>query len=138
MNEMHPELIETRSATLERVAGNVIELRFKPDVKLDVEGVTEVVIAKRRMCHNEEFDILVVFPPELDFELSVLGVAHDQAAGGCGLARRLALAANSTFNERLANIYFRYHPREQETAVFLEEADARKWLTEALPQPSLS
>lgn len=136
LNE-RPRLIETRAATLERVA-DVVEVRFKPDVKLDLAGLGEVVHAKRALCHTEELDVLAVLPYELDFDLNVLSVDHHLLNGGCGLARRLALAAQSPFNERLATIYFRYHPREHETAVFLGEADARKWLTGGIPQPSLS
>lgn len=50
----------------------------------------------------------------------------------------MAFAAQSPFNERMANIFFRYHPQPHPTAVFLEVADARTWLTTAAPQPSLS
>jgi hypothetical protein len=56
----------------------------------------------------------------------------------CGHSRRLAFAAQSPFNERMANFFFRYHPQPHPTAVFLEVADARTWLTTAAPQPSLS
>ncbi len=137
MSNERPRMIETRAARLERVAG-VVEVRFKPDVRLDLSALGEVVHAKRVLCSTEELDVLAVLPPEVDFELSVLSVDHHALNGGCGLARRLALAAQSPFNERLATIYFRYHPREQSTAVFLEEADARKWLTEGVAQPSVS
>ncbi len=129
MNNAHPQLIDTRSATIELVESGMVEIRFKPDVKLDLEGMGEVVRAKRALCHSEERDVLAILPHDVDFELNVLSVDHHLVNGGCGLARRLALAAQSPFNERLANIYFRYHPRENETAVFLEETDARKWLT---------
>ncbi|MEO8589628.1 MAG: hypothetical protein ABI432_09680 [Flavobacteriales bacterium] len=138
MNGGHPQLIETRTATVERVAPNLIELRFKPDVKLDVAGLGEVVHAKRTICRGEEMDVLAILPPDVDFELNVLQADLHAENNGCGLARRLALAAQSTFNERLASIYFRYHPRKYATAVFIAEADAREWLASKLPQPSLS
>jgi len=138
MNERHPQLIETRSATLERISKDMIELRFKPDVKLDVEGLGEIVHAKQLLCNNEEMDILAILPADVDFELNVLQVDHHTENGGCGFAKRLAFAAQSQLNERLANIYFRYHPRQHATAVFLGEADAREWLARKLPPPSLS
>ncbi|HRD52392.1 MAG TPA: hypothetical protein PKY96_07060 [Flavobacteriales bacterium] len=134
----HPQLIETRLATLERTGGRMVEVRIKPDVKLDAEGVGEIVRAKRELCVAQESDILMVVPPDVDFDLNVLALDHHALNGGCGLARRLAFAAQSAFNERLARIYFRYHPRDGETAVFVEEADARAWLTQSMPQPSLS
>ncbi len=134
----HPQLIETKAAVLERTGARMVEVRFKPDVKLDAEGLGEIVHAKQELCATEEADILVLLPQELDFDLNVLAIDHREVNRGCGLSRRLALAASSPFNERLASIYFRYHPREEETAVFIDEADARAWLTQAMPQPSLS
>lgn len=121
-----PRMIETRAATLERMDGNLVEVRFKPEVKLDLAGLAEVVHAKRVLCHTEEMDVLAVLPPEVDLDLNLLSVDHDVINGGCGLARRSALVAQSPFNERLATIYFRYHPREHATHAFLEEADARE------------
>lgn len=134
----HPLLIETSQAVLERTGVRMVEVRFKPDVKLDAAGLGEVVLAKQALCATAEADILLVLPPELDFELSALSLDHHALHGGCGRSKRLAVAASSAFNERLASIYFRYHPRPEETAVFQHEEDARRWLMQGLPQPSLS
>ncbi|HMQ75623.1 MAG TPA: hypothetical protein PKE21_04610 [Flavobacteriales bacterium] len=126
MNE-HPSLIDTATATVERVSAALIEVRFKPDVKLDVEGIGEVVNAKRTLCGADSPDVLAVMPPEVDFELNVLNVDHSKANGGCP-TRRLAFAGQSPLNERLANLYFSYFPRHSETRVFHDEREARLWL----------
>ncbi|MBL7940268.1 MAG: hypothetical protein JNL43_12975 [Flavobacteriales bacterium] len=136
MNMEH-QLIDTRSAVLERVSDGLIELRFKPDVKLDVEGMTQIVLAKRQLG-SPGTDVLAILPPELDFDLDVLTIDHDEVNGGCGNVERMAFATQSSFNERLTKIYFRYHPRPYPTGVFLSEADARKWLATKLPEPSAS
>lgn len=138
MKKEHPRMIETRSATLELVSEVLVELRFKPDVKLDVERMAEVVHAKRELIAGRQVDVLAVFPVELDFELSVLNVDHHAKHGGCHGARRLALAAQSAFNQRISDIYFRYHPRPHPTGVFLTEEEARKWLAVGIPEPSAS
>lgn len=138
MKMEHPRMIDTRSATLELVSDALIELRFKPDVKLDVEGMSEIVHAKRTLIAGKNMDILAILPPELDFELNVLNMDHNALNGGCGSAQRLALAAQSAFNERITSIYFRYHPRLHDTGIFLAEDDARKWLATKLPEPSAS
>lgn len=131
-------MIETAAAVLERTDEQVVEVRFKPDVKLDASVLGEVVHAKHELCATTAADILIVLPVEFDFDLNIMSVDHRLVNGGCGLSRRLALAAASPFNERIASIYFRYHPREGDTAVFLEESDARAWLTRGIPKPSLS
>lgn len=128
-------MIDTAVATLER-RGDIVSVRFKPDAHLNLEEMARVVRAKHELCDTEPADILVVLPSEMDFDLTVLAVDHHSAHGGCGLSRRLALAASSPFHERLAHIYFRYHPREHETAVFLEESEALAWLQAS--QPGLS
>jgi hypothetical protein len=122
-------LIDTRNATVERISAALIEVRFKPDVKLDAEGVGEVIKAKRQLCLKGEPDILAVFPPDMDFALNILTVDHRAVNGGCGRSRHLAFVANNSLNQRLAEIYFRYYPRTHETEVFLEERDAKDWLT---------
>jgi hypothetical protein len=137
MNRDLARLIDTRSATVERTSDTLVEIRFKPDVKLDVAGLGEMVLAKQELCRTEEADVLAVFPSEFDFELNVLTTDHHALHGGCGLALRLAIAAGSTLNERLAHIYFRYHPRLCATAIFLDEDTARAWLT-GIPTPGLS
>ena len=123
----HPSLIDTATATVERVSAELIEVRFKPDVKLDVEGIGEVVNAKRTLCGADSPDVLAVMPPEGDFELDVLNMDHSRSHGGCP-TRRLAFAGQSPLNERLANLYFSYFPRQNETRVFHDERDARQWL----------
>jgi hypothetical protein len=131
MNSEHTALIDTRNATVERISSKLIEVRFKPDVKLDAEGVGEVILAKRRLCRSDEPDILTVFPADLDFALNILTVDHSAEHGGCIGSKRLAFVAQNSLNQRLAEIYFRYCPREHETRVFLEEADAKAWLDQA-------
>ena len=138
MKMERPHMIDTRSATLELVSDALVELRFKPDVKLDVEGMRQIIQAKRTLIAGRNVDVLAVLPPDLDFELNILSLDHSTVAGGCTGAQRLALAAQSTFNERLSDIYFRYHPRVNATGIFLTEEDAHKWLTTKLPEPSAS
>lgn len=134
MTPSQSPVIETGAATIER-RGDVVEVRFKPDARVDQAGMAEIVRTKHELCATRAADILMVIPEDLDFELTVLAVNHREAYGGCGLSRRLAVAASSTFNQRLMNIYFRYHPREEETAVFVEESDARAWLAGQLDGP---
>jgi hypothetical protein len=137
MRTTHSRKIETGLAVLERVSHELVEVRFKPDVRLDQQGLGEVVRAKHTLCEEAPADILLVMPPEVDLDLKVLSMDHREENGGCGGSQRLAFAAGSSFNEQLARIYFRYHPRTNETAIFQSEEEARGWLAK-VPAPSLS
>ena len=131
-------MIDTRSATVELVSPELIEVRFKPEVKLDVQGLGEIVHAKNHLGQGLNPDVLAVAPPELDFELNVLQMDHAVGHGVKCNCDRLAFAAQSEMNERLASIYFSYHPRKEETAVFLQEKDARAWLVAKVKERTLS
>jgi len=135
MNKEHSQLIDTRQATVERVSPELIEVRFKPDVKLDAEGIGEVMNAKRTLGRGNEYDVLAILPPDMDLEINVVSMDHHALNGGCTGSRRLAFAALCAMNQKLAEIYFRYHPRPYDTEVFASEDDARGWLSE---QPALN
>ena len=128
MGKLHNQLIDTRQATVERVSKRLIEVRFKPDVTLDAEGIGEVMRAKRDLGEGQVYDVLALLPPDMDLEIKVISIDHHALSGGCENSRRLALAAQSRMNQKLAEIHFRYHPRPYETAVFMNEGEARTWL----------
>jgi hypothetical protein len=122
-------LIDTPAAEVERVHEHLVEVRFKPGSRLDAPAIAAVMEAKQRLCVEGGLDVLATLPPDMDYDTRALLMDHHRINGGCGCSRRLAMAAGSAFNQRLANIYFRYHPREHETAVFVAEEDARAWLS---------
>lgn len=133
MSTIDKQRIETSQATIERVSQDLVEIRFKPNVKLDPQGMGEVLAAKQSLDGEHTFDVLVVMMPETDMELNVIAIDHQGLHGGCGSSRRLAFAAHSSLNKEFAEIYFRYHPRAFETAVFMEEHEARAWLNADAP-----
>ncbi|MBK6753178.1 MAG: hypothetical protein IPG69_06190 [Flavobacteriales bacterium] len=90
-----PQLIDTRSATMRLVSPELIEVQFKPEVKLDVQGLGEIVHAKNHLGQGLNPDVLAVAPPELDFELNVLHMDHAVGHGVKCNSNRLAFAAQS-------------------------------------------
>jgi hypothetical protein len=131
-------LVETRLATLERVSPDLLEIRFKPDQKLDNAGLREILQERERMCTGGPYAVLAVFPQEMDFEINVMTTDHyaERNLGNC--TRALALAANSITNEHIANIYYAYFPQPFNTKVFATDVEARKWLLTQLSERSMS
>ena len=59
------ELIETRQATIERTADNVLEVRYKPGQTLDPAGIGDVLHERERLCGGQEGQaVLAVIPPD--------------------------------------------------------------------------
>ena len=132
------ELTETRLATLERVAPDLLEIRYKADQKLDVEGLREVMQERQRLCPEGPYRVLAVFPPDGDFDLGVMMQDHYAGRGLQNCTQALAVAAGSTLIERMVGLYYAYFPQPFDMRVFLSEEDARHWLTSKRNAPSLN
>lgn len=131
-------LTETRLATLERIAPDLLEIRYKPEQKLDVEGLREVMRERERLCPEGPYRVLAVFPPEGDFDLGVMMHDHYAGRGLENCTRMLAIAASSTLIERMVNLYYAYYPQRFRMQVFLQEEDARRWLAGTVGVRSLN
>ncbi|MEO8069557.1 MAG: hypothetical protein ABI599_17805 [Flavobacteriales bacterium] len=130
-------LIETRLATIEKVGAELLEVRFKPDVRVDRAGIDEILNERKRICPEGLRNILTVIPGEPDFDLDVLTTDHYEGRGLENCTRALAVAAGSSLNEHMAGLFFAYFPQEFNARVFNSEQDARKWL-DAVGKSSLS
>lgn len=126
--EFQPKRIETQTAMIARISPSRIELRFKPDMVLDPEGLGEVIRSKRALCGSDRPDVLAVLPGKPEFTLDAIAVDHHAVNGGCAGSRRLAFVGECALGRRLLEIYFKYHPREHETRIFSSEVEAARWL----------
>lgn len=137
--EMHDgAVVETRQALVERTAESLMEIRFKPDMVIDLQGFGEAIMAKRSIGHGQVHDVMVVLPEEAEVDIRAITMGPESIVGACKLTRRLAFVAPGLANMEMAEIHFRYHPRDYATRVFSSENEARAWLATAVEQPSLS
>jgi hypothetical protein len=125
-------------ATLERKEGDLLEVRFKPGIKLDVPGLEEIIAERQRLCPDGALRVLTVFAPETDFDMAVMTLDHYRNKGLEPCTQAVAMAAGSDMNARMASIYFSYYPQKFPLRVFVQEADARKWLADGVYDRSLS
>lgn len=71
------ELIETRQATIERTADNVLEVRYKPGQTLDPAGLSDVLSERERLCKGQGGQaVLAVIPPDADFQMLIMTQDH--------------------------------------------------------------
>ncbi len=133
------QLIETRQATLERTTAETVEVRFKPGLVLDKSGLDEILVERERICSNTgKHAVLAIFPNDADFDLAVMTQDHYSGRKIVACTRFLAVAANSLMHERMASLYFAYFPQTFTTRIFVEEAEARTWLSAQLAERSLN
>src|SRR5690606_4539037 len=129
--------IETAHAVLDRVSPALLEIRFKPGIKLDAAGVGEVILAKRPLCTEGTPDVLAVLPESVEVEIRAVTVDHHALHGACCNAGGLAVVGPGPLILELVGVQYRYRPREHAARVFTSELDARHWLADDGPRPSL-
>lgn len=133
------ELIETRQATIERTADNVLEVRYKPGLTLDPDGLQDVLSERERICGGRGAQaVLAVIPPDADFQMMLMTKDHYKDRPVVDCTRFLAIAATSVMHERMASLYFAYFPQNFPTAVFSDEEEARTWLRNSMSGVPLS
>ncbi len=136
---MHDRVVvETGQALVERTAEGLMEIRFKPDMVIDLQGFGEAIMAKRGIGHGQVHDVMIVLPEEAELDIRAITMGPEAIVGACKFTRRLAFVAPGPANMEMAEIHFRYHPRDYTTRVFSNEAEARAWLATVVEQPSRS
>jgi hypothetical protein len=131
-------LVETRQATVENLGNGTVEIRFKPGITLDQQGLHEVIVERERLCPEGELQaVLAIFPPDADFEIAIMTMDHYKGRKAQGSTRVVAIAANTLMHERMASLYFAYFPQPFKSKAFVEEDEARAWLMEQLAVSSL-
>ena len=132
-------LIETRQATIEKTADNVLEVRYKPGQTLDPAGLSEVLSERERLCSGQGGQAVHgVMPADADFQMVIMTSDHYKGRPVVDCTRFLAITASSVMHERMASLYFAYFPQNFRTAIFTDEVEARKWLKKSMSEVSLS
>jgi hypothetical protein len=133
------KFVETRQATLEVCRDGTVEIRFRSGITLDQAGLHEVIAERERLCSDGELHaVLVIYPQDGDFEISVMTMDHYTGRKVQGLTRCMAIAANTVMHERMASLYFAYFPQPFAARAFVEEEAAREWLSAQLATSAVS
>jgi len=121
-------IVQTEAAELERLPDGNLEMRFKKNVKLTLDRIHEILDARVKLGGEGSYSVLVTLPEEVDFDVNVLTNDHhrDRELHKCTYA--VAWDAQSSMNEQLVEIFYRYFPQPFPVKVFRTEQEARAWL----------
>lgn len=124
-----PARIETAVATVIRAADDLVEVRIKPRAVLSVQGIAEILMARKQLAAGTPMRVLFLFPDDdCDFDLSMITTDHYSGIAVEEFTRAVAWATNSAHNDRFCRLYFAYFPSPLPSAIFETEAEARAWL----------
>lgn len=120
--------IETSSAIIHRVSPDLVICRYKPNVVVDVNAVSENLEARLSFEGREPYAVIGVFPEDVRFDMTMLENDHYTKIALNQITRVLAIVAEGILFDPIAKLYFAYYPTKFSSKVFRREADAHIWV----------
>ncbi len=118
------------------IEARLIEQRYHPYARFSPALLKEARKARERITRKGACAVLVVIPAEIPVDAPSTNEDHlrDESQGRSIIA--MAVVAESAAMNAATKFYFRYYPQAFETKVFVEEAEAREWLSEQIAEHS--
>ena len=126
--------LETEHAWFTRAASDLLEIRLKPGIRIDVACVADIMRERVRLCGTDASCVLVLVPPDAELDIAVIGVDHYRANGSSEGLRAVAIVSEALMMETMARLYAAYFPPMFRLEIFNQEADAREWMNEQLAE----
>lgn len=120
--------LETPLAFVGYTSPTLIEVHFKPDVTLSMDGITALMEARRTLGDRRVHCALLIFPKELDFDIPVITTNHHERIPQPN-TRAVAWVVHNERNEQFTRMYLTYWAPPFPARTFLEEEEARAWLS---------
>ncbi len=131
MNSSLPE-IDTPLATVRYTTPQRVEVRFKPGLTFTVQGIAEMMLARQQLGAAGPHRALMIFPDDVDFELSMLSTDHYKQVPQPN-TEAVAWVAQNERNMHFTRLYLAYWPPPFPSEVFLTEDEGRAWLESVQP-----
>ncbi|MBX2971946.1 MAG: hypothetical protein KF797_02485 [Flavobacteriales bacterium] len=124
--------IGTSTATIERMADNLIRQCVRPDALFTATAFERNRKARLKLTRGSPHALLIVLPAELPVHPPAMNDDHFWADSAARTIIALAVVAPTTAQNTAAKFYFRYHAQAFEARVFKKEEEAERWLKDVL------
>lgn len=119
---------ETPLATIERVGPDRVVVRFKPAVRVDAQGIAEIMAVRKALCGSDRVSLLMVLPSEVELDMQVISTDHYRINDSAEQLIAVAVVAEGSMGEMMARLYYAYFPPTFPCEVFTREEEAALWL----------
>lgn len=126
------ERVETPSAVVEKLGPDLVVCRYRHGVKVTADAVRENLEARMAFTGKEPYAVIGIFPEDVDFDMSLLERNHYTDIALNAATRVLAIVAEGSLFEPIAELYFAYHPTQFTSRVFPSEGPALSWVQERI------
>jgi hypothetical protein len=129
---------ETRLAHIVRVRPDLMEIRYKPGVTMDMAGVKEIHETRKRLFGDHPYASLSLIPDDVDFELAITQQDHYAVNRPKDPLLAWAVVARGAMLDMIAKLYFSYFPQTFPVLTTNDEAEARAWIAAQLDRSAKS
>lgn len=124
----------TPIADIYRISDHRIDVHVRSGVRIDGQGIAAVMRERQRVCQDQRVGALLLLPPELDLDLSIMNVDHYKVNETIDGLIAMAVLAEGTMSETLARLYLAYFPPVFPIQVFMGRTEAEMWLNERISE----
>ncbi len=118
---------DTTLAVVVQVRPDLLEVRFKEGIKMDLAGIEEISAARQSLFSGSgRYGCISLIPEDADFELSASRVDHFAHTQDGLMA--LAVVARGAMLEMMTKLYFSYFPQRFRLFATSDEGEARQWM----------
>lgn len=121
---------ETEHAWFELAHPDLLEIRLKPGVRVDVACIAAIMRERMRLCGAGPIRVLVLVSADAGLDMSVMGMDHYKVNESAEGLIAVAIVSEVLVLETMARLYAAYFPPMFRLEVFNQEKDAREWLDE--------
>ncbi|MFZ1688265.1 MAG: hypothetical protein WAU70_12620 [Flavobacteriales bacterium] len=126
--EREERTYETRIALIVQTRHNLMEIRYKPGVTMDMAGVKEIHETRARIFGDRPYASISIIPDDVDFELGITQRDHYSEKRGNDPLLAWAVVARGSMLDMIAKLYFSYFPQTFPVLTTTDEAEARAWI----------
>jgi hypothetical protein len=132
------QAVETRLARIVRTRRDLMEIRYKPGVTMDIAGVKEIHGVRKHLFGDQPHASISLIPDDVDFELAVTQQDHYSANRSSDPLFASAVVARGSLLDMIAKLYFSYFPQTFPVLTTNDEVEARAWIAAQLDRNTRS
>jgi hypothetical protein len=120
-------IYRTRLAHILQPRPDLLEIRYKPGITLNMAGVIEIHDLRVRLFGDRPYVNISILPDDVQFEAAVLEQDHYASTRYTDNLRAWAVVACSAVGEQVAHMYFARFPQGFPVITTQDEEAARAW-----------
>jgi hypothetical protein len=125
-------IYRTRLAHMIQLRPDLLEIRYKPGIIMDMDGVKEIHAMRVRLFGDRPYVNISILPDDVKFDAAIMEQDHYAPTRPMDGLHAWAVVACGAVGEHVARLYFAQFPQHFPILVTHDEGKARAWALDQL------